>query len=169
MISEVDISSYFLPLPFLLLRLTYFYFLPFLLIDLFYIKQRIFFSNNHCKCIPVCNHFYNSIYGIFWSLELFFILYSYVNKSFPSSNTFLNNLFFLKYLKAHFYPLFNYFMCNSWVSLGMFCLVKTKTVSSKPRVEMRNKPDHGLCPSPPSPLPADCLKYYPITTYTPGT
>lgn len=112
--------------------------MPFLLIDFFMLRQGIFFSNNHCECIPVFPHFYNSIYDISWSLELCFILYSYVNKSFPSSNIFLNNLFFLKYLKAHFCHLFNYFMCNSWVCLGTFCLVKTKTVSSKPHVKMRN-------------------------------
>lgn len=48
----------------------------------------MFFDHIHCKCVLVCNQPYNSIYGIFWPLEFFFILYSYVYHSFPCSNTF---------------------------------------------------------------------------------
>lgn len=67
-----------------------------------------------------------------WYILIIRIIFQYIvmsTNNFLAPTPFLNNLFFLKYLKLHFYHLFNYFICNSWVYLRTFCLVKNETVA----------------------------------------
>lgn len=133
------------------------------------LRKRMFLQQPTLRVFSTCHDPYNSMYSVFWSLELFLILYTYAYPPFPCSDIFYWILSSSSNMWKSTFISYSLILCtvSSWVCFRTFCLVKNETAPSKSlRWKIRNEMAINFLPHATVSC-SICLKH-PKITYTSG-